>query len=241
MAHLVLVPGLWLDGSSWDRVVPVLEQAGHTTRPITLPGMESRDADRSRVGLADCVAAVVAAIDDAGTDEPVVVVGHSLGCALGGAAVDARADRVARAVYVGGWPAGDGAPIAEGFATEGDGIPLPDLSTFDDADLTDLDDVALADFRARAIPSPARLTTDPLRLTDERRYAVPVTAVCPEYRPSDLRGWIDGGEESVQELAKVHDVDYVDLPTGHWPQFTKPEELARVLLDAVATAGRPSS
>jgi hypothetical protein len=28
-------------------------------------------------------------------------------------------------------------------------------------------------------------------------------------------------------------VSYVDLPTGHWPQFTRPDDLARVILDAI--------
>jgi hypothetical protein len=36
---VILVPGLWLDGSSWEAVVAVLEQAGHRTRALTLPGM----------------------------------------------------------------------------------------------------------------------------------------------------------------------------------------------------------
>ena len=35
------------------------------------------------------------------------------------------------------------------------------------------------------------------------------------------------------ELAAVHDVEYLDLPTGHWPQFTKPRELAEAILAAV--------
>jgi hypothetical protein len=56
---IILVPGLWLDGASWERVVPTLERAGHRTHPLTLPGMESRDADRSRVTLADHVARAV--------------------------------------------------------------------------------------------------------------------------------------------------------------------------------------
>ena len=37
----------------------------------------------------------------------------------------------------------------------------------------------------------------------------------------------------VAELAKVRDVEYIDLPTGHWPQFTKPEQLAQAILAAV--------
>ena len=32
---VILVPGLWLDGASWERVVPPLEQAGHRVRPLT--------------------------------------------------------------------------------------------------------------------------------------------------------------------------------------------------------------
>jgi len=38
---------MWLDGSSWEAVLPVLERAGHRAHPRTLPGMESKDADRS--------------------------------------------------------------------------------------------------------------------------------------------------------------------------------------------------
>src|SRR5437762_12741705 len=57
--EIILIPGLWLDGSSWDRVVPALERAGHRTYPLTLPGMESKDADRSVITLRDHVNAVV--------------------------------------------------------------------------------------------------------------------------------------------------------------------------------------
>src|SRR5262245_13468107 len=103
---IILVPGLWLDGSSWEQVVPVLEQAGHRAYPLTLPGMESRDADRSRVSRRDHVDAVVAAVD--AVDGPVVLVGHSAGAQVAYAAVDARPGRVAHAVYVGGFPVGDG-------------------------------------------------------------------------------------------------------------------------------------
>ena len=48
-----------------------------------------------------------------------------------------------------------------------------------------------------------------------------------------LRGWIEKGAEPVQEIAKIRDVEYVDLATGHWPQFTRPEELAQIILQRV--------
>jgi pimeloyl-ACP methyl ester carboxylesterase len=226
---VILVPGLWLDGASWERVVPPLEQAGHRVRPLTLPGLESKDADRSGVSLRDQVDAVVREIDAA--DGPVLLVGHSAGAGIASVALDARPDKVARAVYVGGFPAPDGAPLMAGFPTDGADLPMPDWSDFDDADLRDLDDAARARFRERAIPSPASLTTDPVRLSDERRYDVPVTVVCPEFTCDTLRQWIGQGLDPVREFPKIKDIEYVDLPTGHWPQFTRPDDLARILLE----------
>lgn len=35
------------------------------------------------------------------------------------------------------------------------------------------------------------------------------------------------------ELSKIRDVDYVDLPTGHWPQFTRPHDLGRAIVDSL--------
>ncbi len=226
---IILIPGLWLDASSWDQVVPHLEEAGHSARALTLPGMESRDADRSAVTRADCVDAIVSAIDS--TDRPVAVVGHSMGAGLAYAAVDARPDRVVHAVYIGGWPSAHGS--ASEFPSENGEIALFDWSDFDEADLRDLDEAARAEFRKRAIPSPARLVSDPQRLSDERRYEVPVTMVCPEFDSDALKKWIDDDLEPVREFTKIENLTYVDLPTGHWPQFTKPEELAQLILDAI--------
>jgi pimeloyl-ACP methyl ester carboxylesterase len=230
---IILVPGLWLDGSSWEQVVLALEAAGHRAHPLTLPGMESKDADRSRITLRDHVDAVVDAIDASGPDEKVVLVGHSAGCGIAYAAVDARPDRVARAVYVGGFPTGDGDALVDGFAAENGEIPLPDWSDFGEEDLADLDEQARVAFRERSIPSPEHVTRDPQRLSDERRHDVPVTAVATEYTTDMLRDWIAGGAGPVREFTKLRDVEYVDLPTGHWPQFTRPDDLARTILAAV--------
>jgi pimeloyl-ACP methyl ester carboxylesterase len=228
---ILLIPGLWLDGSSWEKVVPTLQQAGHRTHPLTLPGMEAKDADRSRITLRDHVDAVVATIDSCGREDRVVLVGHSAGAGIAYAAVDARPDRVARAVYVGGFPTGDGQSLAAGFAAENGEVPLPGWSDFEEEDLVDLDDRTRADFRQRAVPSPQQVTTDPQRLSDDRRYEVPVTVICPEFTGEMLRKWIEQGLAPVREFAKIRDVEYVDLPTGHWPQFTRPEDLARAILE----------
>jgi pimeloyl-ACP methyl ester carboxylesterase len=232
MMDIILIPGMWLDGSSWDAVVPVLEKAGHRARPLTLPGMESKDADRSAVTLADHVGAVVEAIDS--IPGQVVLVGHSAAAAIAYAATDARPDRVARAIHVGGFPAGDGAILVDGYQPSNGEIPLPDWSEFGEEDLGGLDDAARAEFRERAIPFPAYVVSDPVRLSDERRYDVPVTVICPEFSSAQLREWIDEGLEPVREFPKIRDVTCVDLPTGHWPQFTRPADLGRAILASLA-------
>jgi pimeloyl-ACP methyl ester carboxylesterase len=227
---IILVPGLWLDGSSWEQVVPVLEAAGDRPHPLTMPGMESKDADRSRFTLHDHVEAVIKEIDACAPDQKVLLVGHSAGCGIAHAAVDARPDRVARAIYIGGFPTGEGGTLGAGFPSENGEVPLPDWSEFDAEDLADMDEEARAAFRERSIPSPERVTRDPQQLVDQRRYEVPVTAIATEYTTDMLRDWIAEGAEPVREFTNIRNVDYVDLPTGHWPQFTRPEDLARAIL-----------
>jgi pimeloyl-ACP methyl ester carboxylesterase len=234
---VILIPGLWLDGSSWDRVVPALQQAGHRTHPLTLPGMESKDADRSKITLRDHVDAVVAVIDSLDpAGGKVVLVGHSGGGAIAHAAVDERPDRVARVVYVDAMPLGEGGVINDELPAEHGEVPLPDWSLFDEEDLVDLDDELRAAFRERAIPSPLHVASDRQQLSDERRYDVPVTVIACEFPSAMLREWMAQGQPYVRELAKVRDVTYVDLPTGHWPQFTRPEELGRAILACVGPA-----
>jgi pimeloyl-ACP methyl ester carboxylesterase len=231
---IILIPGFWLDGSSWDQVVPVLDQAGHRTHPLTLPGMESKETDRSKITLRDHVDAVVDVIDSLDpAGGKVVLVGHSGGGAVAHAAVDARPDRVSRVVYVDSWPTGPGRAINAGLPAANGEVALPDWSQLDDEDLVDLDDDLRAAFRARAIPSPEHVVHDPQQLSDERRYDVPVTVIACEYPSAQLRAFMAQGEPTFQELAKVRDVSYVDLPTGHWPQFTRPEDLARTILAAL--------
>lgn len=234
---IILIPGFWLDGSSWDEVVPVLEQAEHRTHALTLPGMESKDADRSEITLRDHINAVVGVIDSFNpADGKVVLVGHSGGGAVAHAAVDARPGRVARVVYVDSGPLGEGGVINDELPAVNGEVPLPDWSLFDEEDLVDLDDELRAAFRERAIPTPVHVTSDPQHLSDERRYDVPVTVIACEFPSAKLREWMAQGHPYVRELAKIRDVDYIDLPTGHWPQFTRPEELGRAILASVGPA-----
>jgi pimeloyl-ACP methyl ester carboxylesterase len=228
---IILIPGFWLDASSWGEVAPALEEAGHRVRPMTLPGLESIDADRRGIRLRDHVAAVVAAVDD--LDGPVVLVGHSGGGAIAHAVADARPERVARVVYVDSLPLGHGQVINDELPVVEGEIPLPDWSAFGEEDLRDLDDDLRGAFRARAVPQPEAVASDPQVLSDERRYEVPATVIACEFSGEQVRRWMAEGEPWVAELAAIRDLEFIELPTGHWPQFTRPAELGQAILAAV--------
>ncbi len=230
---VILIPGFWLDASSWERVTPVLEEAGHRVNPLTLPGLESPDADRSGNGLRDHVDALAAIVDGYPADAQVVLVGHSGGGAIAHGVADARPDRIARVVYVDAGPLGHGSAINDELPVVDGEVPLPDWSVFDDADLVDLDDQLRTEFRARAVPEPKGVAFEPLELSDERRYDVPVTIIACEFPSAALVEWIAADSPFTRELGRVKHVDYVDLPTGHWPQFTKPVQLGQAVAAAL--------
>jgi len=231
---IILVPGFWLDGSAWDDVVPVLTAAGHTPHAVTLPGLEAADADRSAIHLGHHVDAVVAAIDAVPGDAPVVLVGHSAGGGLVYAASDRRPERVARVVYVDSGPFAEGQAVNADLSTDVVDHDLPAWDAFEDQDLVGFDDELLARFRERAIPQPGATVREGHHLgEDPRRLDVPTTVIACEMPGEVLRGLMAEGHPFVAELAKLHDYEIVDLPTGHWPMFTRPDDLGDAIVAAV--------
>ena len=173
--EILLIAGLWLDGSAWDQVVPELRALGRRATAITLPGQGDGAVTAT---LDDQVAAVVAAVDAAAA--PVAVVGHSAASTLAWLAADARPEKVAEVVFIGGFPAEDGRVYADFFAVEDGAMPFPGWGPFEGPDSKDLTEQARQSFAEAAIPVPEKVATGVVRLTDERRYRVPVVVVCPE-------------------------------------------------------------
>jgi pimeloyl-ACP methyl ester carboxylesterase len=222
---ILLIAGLWLDGSAWDDVVPELTALGHHPVPLTLPGQGDGAASAT---LDDQLGAVLAAVD-AAPGKPLVV-GHSAASTLAWLAADARPEKVAKVALIGGFPAADGRAYADHFAIEGGAVPFPGWDPFEGADAADLDQQIRDRFASAAVPVPEAVARGVVRLTNERRFDVPVVVVCPEFTPAQAKEWIAAGESP--ELARATHLQYVDLDSGHWPMTTRPRELARVLAEA---------
>jgi pimeloyl-ACP methyl ester carboxylesterase len=224
---IVLIAGLWLDGSAWDTVAPALEALGHRAVPLTLPGQGDGAASAT---LDDQVAAVLTAID-ASAGKPMVV-GHSAACTLAWLAADARPEKVAKVALIGGFPSADGESYADFFAVQDGAMPFPGWGPFEGPDAADLDEEARRRLAAAAIPVPEGVSKGTVHLSDERRFDVPVVLVCPEFNPAQAKEWIGAGD--VPELARAKHVDFADIDSGHWPMITKPTELAGLLSAAAA-------
>ncbi len=109
-------------------------------------------------------------------------------------------------------------------------MPFPGWGAFEAEDTADLDGVTRDRVASVAVPVPEAVARGVVRLTDERRFDVPVVVVCPEFTPAQAEQWIAAGESP--ELARAHHLEYVDLDSGHWPMATRPGELAHVLAEA---------
>src|SRR5687767_15115817 len=116
-APIVLVPGFWLGAWAWDEVAAALRADGHDVTTLTLPGLESADADRSAITLSDHVDAIVEAVKAAGA--PVVLAVHSASGFSGYAASDRIPERIAAMVYV------DSAPGKGALDPEFEGVEKP--------------------------------------------------------------------------------------------------------------------
>jgi pimeloyl-ACP methyl ester carboxylesterase len=225
-APIVLVPGFWLGAWAWDEVAEDLRADGHEVTALTLPGLESADADRSSIGLADHVDAICEAVTAAG--RPVVLAVHSGAGASGYAVTDRIPEQVAAMVYVDSGPA-TGALDPNFDAVE---LPLPaqeDLAK--EENLDGLSEEQLETFRRRAVPEPGGALRDAVELTNDARLDVPSTAICTGFTSDQYKDAIKEGYAWLGGFAELRNVTWIDLPTSHWPMWSRPQELAAIIGD----------
>lgn len=222
---IILVAGLWLPRSVWGEVCSELERRGHRPVPVALPGA---DDGSTTATLADQVEATLAAVD--GAHRPMVV-GHSAACTLVWMVADRRPEAIDRVVLVGGFPSSDGDAYADFFPIVDGVMAFPGWRSFQGADSLDLDETDRDRIASTTVAVPEAVARGVVRLSDDRRFDVPVLLVCPEYDPDRARAWIDAGD--VPELGRAAQIAFVDIDSGHWPMVSRPVELARIL-DAAA-------
>lgn len=238
MTEFVLVAGAWLGASAWDEVAAELRTAlratggDHEVHALTLSGLA--DKQGLAAGQQTHVTDIVDAIDGLGLRD-VVLVGHSYaGIPVGQAAerIGARLNRVVfvdanvptpNGSFVSAWP--DGRTAVEASIAANDGFWPPQQPA--DYEGQGLTSEQIARLLAGATPHPGATLTEPAVLTH------PLAELPATY----VKCLLDGAEPHpavANLLSTGPDWQLVTLDTGHWPMFSAPSDLARVLLDAAA-------
>jgi pimeloyl-ACP methyl ester carboxylesterase len=232
-APIVLIPGFWLGAWAWDEVAAALRAGGHQVTAVTLPGLESVDADRSAITLADHVDAICEAVEVAGAQ--VVLVVHSGASVPGYAASDRIPERIAAMVYV------DTAPGSGAIDPNFEGVEKPLPSSWEELgeNLDGISDEQLEIFRQRAVPEPGCALREAPSLTNRARLDLPSTVICTGFTSEQYQAAVKEGYPWLDGLAELRNVTYLDSPTSHWPMWSRPQDLARIVSDISrsATAG----
>lgn len=227
---IILVPGFWLGAWAWDEVAATLRADGHQVTALTLPGLESVAADRSSITFEDHVQAIVNAVEAAG--EPVVLAVHSGAGAPGYGATDRIPDKIAAMVYV------DTGAATGALNPEFEGVewPLPEHDELAASENLDgLTEEQLQRFRDRAVHEPAGAMLDGPTLSNDARLDVPSTAICTAFTSDQYKDAVKEGYPFIAGFADLRDLTYIDLPTSHWPMWSRPDDVAKIIGDIASS------
>ncbi|UPO76727.1 alpha/beta hydrolase [Arthrobacter sp. Helios] len=228
---ILLIPGHWLGAWAWDDVLEHLTGMGRRGVPITLPGLDATDPDRASRTLGDQTAAIEQAL--AGESGPVVIVAHSGANAPVSLVLDRHPNLIRRVVWVDSGPVSSGTVFAPGADMEE--LPLPPFEVLgQQASLEGLSAGVLERFRTRAVPEPGPVLRGSVELSSEARFQVPTTIVCCSLPSTQMMELASSGNPMFAEVARLGNLDLIDLPTGHWPMWSRPADLAGAIAAAAS-------
>jgi len=228
--NVVIVHGAWADGSSWSKVIPLLQAKGLHVVAVQNP----------LTSLADDVAATKRAI--ALQDGPVLLVGHSYG---GVVITEAGNDpKVAGLVYVAALAPSDGesaASVTKPFPP----APLGGEVRADAEGFLAVTAKGIAEDFAQDLPDKEKqLLTATQAPTAAAVFGATITTAAWKTRPS----WsvIAGNDRAVPpELEKAEaeamKATSITVPSSHVPMLSHPQEVADFIAQAAAKAGADSS
>lgn len=240
MTTFVLVPGAWLGGWAWKKVVPLLEERGHEVHVVTLTGMGERVHLASKdVGIEIAIQDVLNLIKYNDLHD-FVLVGHSFAGKVVAAVADRAAERVGMVLFLdalrpkkvrtpqGGsdeWPKKDWDEFVQECAKHGDGWKFPLTEEILDSIGKDVQGTDREWMLSKATPWPIKYAGDSVTLSENLDSVKKAYILCT------------GGGDSVEEILKENlDGPVRVIESGHWPMITKPDELVEAML---SLAGGP--
>ena len=224
-SSVVLVHGEWADGSSWNKVIPLLQKNGLRVTAVQLP----------LTSLADDVAVTrhVIALQEGST----VLAGHSYG---GSVITEAGTNtpNVVGLVYVSAFAPDEGESLGDLYACAaalGAAHVRPD-----DGGFLWIDPEAFAEAFAQDVdPVQARILAVVQKPIAARIFGDKVTRPAWELKPSwYLVSEIDRmiPAETQRFMSKRMGATVVSVPASHWSMVSYPDKVAQLISDAASAA-----
>ena len=233
MATFVMVHGAFIGGWAWERLTGALQPKGHQVHAPDLIGAGQRAAELhpelSPAVHADQIAELLVhhSLHD------VILVGHSYGGVVVDLVAERTSERLKHLVYLdASIPEADRslgdllpqtvATMRERADAEGDGWllqPSDQLLDFAGA----IEDADRRWMAGEVTPLALRCFTEPVSLPTAAAATMSATYIaCTAWPGAPMMA-------TMAERARQRGATYVELPTGHYPMITMPEETARVL------------
>jgi pimeloyl-ACP methyl ester carboxylesterase len=229
--NFVLVPGAWCGAWAWQKVAPLLREAGHTVSALTLTGLGDRRRDATTsTNLTTHIEDVAIHMEMEGLDD-VTLVGWSYGGMVATGVAETMPHRVSKLLFLDGFVPENGHALVDYLSPERRaaceaqaqrneplpplplerfGVSNPDVSNF---------------IMPRLIGQPWRTFFEPLELTGasdhiDRSYVRCARAKLPHFEHTYERM-----KGTVKVRTSVIDAD-------HFCVLSDPEMTARILLEA---------
>lgn len=226
---IILIAGHWLGAWAWDSVRDHLTSGGFRSLAITLPGLDAEDPERATKTLEDQASAILGVLNGQET-RPLILVAHSGANAPVSLVLDRHPDLVQHVVWVDSGPVSTGASFAPDFPEDTSELPLPPFDVLgQQASLDGLTAEHLEQFRIRAVPEPGPVLRQPVTLTNDARNRVRTTLVCCSISGAQVLELAQADHPMFTAVALLDHLDVIDLPTGHWPMWSRPRELADII------------
>jgi pimeloyl-ACP methyl ester carboxylesterase len=224
--NVVLVHGAWADGSSWSKVIPLLQASGLNVACAQNP-LSSIDAD---------VASTNRTIN--AQDEPVLLVGHS----YGGAVITVAGDnpKVRGLVYVAAFAPDEGETLG-GMAQPFGATPLfGEIRPIEDGYLLLTAKGVAEDFAQDLSAEEKSLMVVTQGAIQGAILATRITKAAWHTKPS----WVVISEndraispEQQRSTAKRMKAKTTSVPSSHVAMLAKPKEVAEFIIQAAASLG----
>ena len=235
MSTYVLVHGAWGGAWCWFKVIPLLQQRGHQVLAPDLPSHGIDKRPTSSASLEAYADRVVEVLD--GCNEPVVLVGHSMGGIVISRAAELRPAKVEKLVYLTAFLLRDGQTLMEMAQTDAQGQVLPNVvfsaeqsrATVKEAALkpvfgADCSDADIALARTLMVPQAVAPFNTPLRTSADKWGRLPRFYIeC--VRDNVISIGLQRAMHAALPCQRV-----ITMDTSHMPVFAAPEALADNLL-----------